>query len=68
MKTEGLTSVQYTHALSLYAGLLLTAVCVPLDYLATGVRIDRWLRDNVEVPLVVRLSARHTPAWCPSRG
>lgn len=67
MKKEGLTSVQYTHALSPYAGLLLTALCVPLDYVATGIRIDRWLVYNAETPLVVRLSPRHTPALCPPR-
>jgi hypothetical protein len=67
MKNEGLTSVQYTHALSPYAGLLLMALCVPLDYLATGIRIDRWLMENVQVPLVVRLTPRHAPACCPQR-
>jgi len=56
MKENACSSVQYTHALTLYSGLFLTLAGPVVDYMATGIRVDEWIRDNYDLPLIVGIS------------
>mmetsp|Transcript_25856 Transcript_25856/g.49128 ORF Transcript_25856/g.49128 Transcript_25856/m.49128 type:complete len:338 (+) Transcript_25856:130-1143(+) len=53
MKDNNLTSVQYTHALTLYSGAVLAVVGPVVDYIGTGVRMDSYLLDNYDLPLIL---------------
>lgn len=55
MKEQNLTSVQYTHALTFYSGLILFFVGPLVDYIGTGIRIDHYLTNNYDLPLITGL-------------
>jgi hypothetical protein len=38
------------------AGLFLTLAGPVVDYMATGIRVDEWIRDNYDLPLIVGIS------------
>jgi len=52
MKENGCSSVQFTHALTLWSGLILSIAGPVVDFAATGIRLDEWLSDNCDLPLV----------------
>uniref|UniRef100_A0A7S0WT22 Sugar phosphate transporter domain-containing protein n=1 Tax=Pyramimonas obovata TaxID=1411642 RepID=A0A7S0WT22_9CHLO len=52
MKENACSSMQYTHALTFWSGSILSVAGPFVDYLATGVRVDEWVRDNYDLPLI----------------
>jgi len=52
MKENSCSSMQYTHALTLWSGIFLSIVGPFVDYAATGVHVVAWVQDNYDLPLI----------------